>query len=77
MRGRKKAVTARAMLRGRSVIVAGAGLAGLTAAVELLDDGATVTVLEARDRVGGRVWTIRDGFAHGHLDSYKLADTEP
>lgn len=58
-------MAARARLRGRSVIVAGAGLAGLTAAVELLDDGATVTVLEARDRVGGRVWTIRDGFAHG------------
>ena len=25
--------------------------------------GAAVTVIEARDRVGGRVWTIRDGFA--------------
>ena len=52
-------------LRGRSVIVAGAGLAGLTAAVELQDCGAEVTVLEARARVGGRVWTISDGFLHG------------
>ena len=32
-------------LKGRSVIVVGAGLAGLTAAVELQKDGATVTVI--------------------------------
>src|SRR5215831_15754390 len=49
-------------LSGVSVLVAGAGLAGLTAAFDLLEMGATVTVVEARDRVGGRVWTIRDGF---------------
>jgi monoamine oxidase len=46
-----------------SVLVAGAGLAGLTAAFDLAAMGATVTVVEARDRVGGRVWTIRDGFS--------------
>ena len=49
-------------LRGKSVIVVGAGLAGLTAAVELQRRGAAVTVLEGQDRVGGRVLTIRDGF---------------
>src|SRR3989442_557419 len=50
-------------LRGVSVLVAGAGLAGLAAARDLLMRGADVTVVEARDRVGGRVWTLRDGFA--------------
>src|SRR5438874_13823860 len=50
-------------LRGVSVLVAGAGLAGLAAARDLLTRGAAVTVVEARDRVGGRVWTLRDGFA--------------
>jgi monoamine oxidase len=39
------------------VAVAGAGLAGLSAADELRRGGAEVTVLEARDRVGGRVWS--------------------
>jgi monoamine oxidase len=52
-------------LRGVNVIVAGAGMAGLSAAWALQKDGADVTVFDARDRVGGRVWTIRDGFDHG------------
>lgn len=49
-------------LSGVSVLVAGAGLAGLAAARDLIALGATVTVIDVRDRVGGRVWTIRDGF---------------
>ena len=52
-------------LRGRTVIVAGAGLAGLAAARELEKEGARVTILEARDRVGGRVQTLRGIFAGG------------
>lgn len=52
-------------LSGTSVIVVGAGLAGLSAAVRLKKDGARVTLVEARDRVGGRVLTIRNIFADG------------
>jgi monoamine oxidase len=46
---------------GRKVIVLGAGIAGLVAAWELQQAGFAVTVLEARNRVGGRAWTVRDG----------------
>lgn len=42
------------------VVVIGAGAAGLAAARSLHDNGIDVTVLEARDRIGGRVWTIHD-----------------
>jgi monoamine oxidase len=41
------------------VCVVGAGYAGLTAARRLSQGGKTVAVLEARDRVGGRIWTHR------------------
>lgn len=44
----------------RSVIVVGAGLAGLAAARELAARGVKVTVLEARDRIGGRIWTSQE-----------------
>ena len=47
------------------VIVIGAGLAGLTAARELAAAGYDVTVLEARDRVGGRV--LNHTMAGGHV----------
>ena len=41
------------------VIVLGAGLAGLNAALHLQEGGARVQVLEARDQVGGRVHSMR------------------
>ncbi|MCC6284142.1 MAG: FAD-dependent oxidoreductase [Phycisphaerales bacterium] len=46
--------------RGLRVIVVGGGFSGLSAALELTDAGATVTVLEARSRLGGRVLTFTD-----------------
>jgi monoamine oxidase len=49
----------------RKVIVVGAGLAGLAAAYELVANGHDVTVLEARTRPGGRVYTLRSPFADG------------
>jgi len=42
------------------VLVIGAGIAGLSAAYHLAQVGIEATVLEARDRIGGRVWTDRD-----------------
>ena len=42
----------------RRVAVAGAGLAGLHAALLLQDAGHEVIVIEGRDRVGGRIWTL-------------------
>jgi monoamine oxidase len=49
------------------VIVVGAGLSGLVAATEIQVAGHEVVVLEARDRVGGRVYTLREGFAEGQF----------
>ncbi len=51
--------------RPKKVIVIGAGLAGLTTAYELTKAGHEVTVLEARNRAGGRVFTVREPFVDG------------
>jgi monoamine oxidase len=47
------------------IIVVGAGLSGLVSAMRLQEAGHEVVVLEARNRVGGRVLTVRDGFQDG------------
>ena len=49
----------------RKVIILGAGLSGLAAAYELTNAGHDVNVLEARNRPGGRAYTMRDRFADG------------
>src|SRR5229473_3518160 len=52
---------------GVKLLVVGAGLSGLVAATEIQAAGHEVVVLEARDRVGGRVFTLRDGFLDGQF----------
>ena len=54
---------------GRRVVILGAGIAGLVSAWELRKAGFEVTVLEARGRPGGRVWTVRKDtvMEHDHL----------
>ena len=51
--------------RPKRVIIAGAGLAGLSCAWELSKRGHDVVVLEASNRTGGHVRTIREGLADG------------
>jgi monoamine oxidase len=72
------------MTRRREVIVVGAGISGLTAAYRLARAGVDVEVLEARNRVGGRAWSIDVGGArfdagcevldHEHAVLRRLAD---
>ncbi len=56
--------------RGKKVIVLGAGLAGLTAALELHHAGYAVQVLEYNTRIGGRCWTIRGGDRYTELGGH-------
>jgi len=44
----------------KSVLIIGAGMAGLRAGYLLNQEGYQVTTLEARDRIGGRIWTSKD-----------------
>lgn len=50
--------------RSADVLIAGAGVAGLSAAARLREAGLDVIVLEGRDRVGGRIWTIFNEYCH-------------
>jgi monoamine oxidase len=49
----------------KKVVIVGAGMAGLTAAYELLKAGHEPVILEARQRVGGRIYTLREPFSDG------------
>lgn len=54
----------RSETRAARIVVVGAGIAGLTAAHRLVAAGRDVTVLEASERVGGRIRTVRAPFHH-------------
>ena len=54
---------------GRRVVILGAGIAGLTAALELTRAGFGCTILETRGRAGGRSWTLRRGDLVRETDS--------
>lgn len=50
-----------------SVLVVGAGIAGLSAAYRLQQAGVRVKVIEAQNRIGGRMFSLRDKFADGQV----------
>src|SRR5229473_2660987 len=57
--------------KGASVLILGAGLAGMTAALELRAAGYKVQVLEFNSRPGGRNWTLRGGDTFTELGGFK------
>jgi monoamine oxidase len=57
--------------RGASVLILGAGLAGMTAALELRKAGYNVEILEFNSRAGGRNWTLRGGDSFTELGGFK------
>src|SRR6266550_6855786 len=56
--------------KGASVLILGAGLAGMTAALELRKAGYKVQVLEFNSRAGGRNWTLRGGDSFTELGGF-------
>ena len=61
----------------KRVIIVGAGISGLVAGYELSRAGHDVTILEARNRVGGRVFTLRTPFSDGHFADAGAARIPP
>ena len=61
----------------KKVIIIGAGISGLVAGYDLTIAGYDVTILEARDRIGGRVLTIRSPFSNNHYVEGGAARIKP
>ena len=64
--------------RHKDVIILGGGIAGLSAAVHLLDHGVRdILVLEARDRIGGRVHVVEHNGKPLHLGAHWIHQACP
>ncbi|MBJ8148766.1 flavin monoamine oxidase family protein [Bacillus cereus] len=62
----------------KQIIIVGAGISGLVAASLLKEAGHKVTILEANNRIGGRIYTIREPFSRGlyfNAGSMRIPDT--
>ncbi|HJZ20124.1 MAG TPA: FAD-dependent oxidoreductase, partial [Bradyrhizobium sp.] len=59
--------------KGASVLILGAGLAGMTAALELRKAGYNVRILEFNNRPGGRNWSLRGGDRFTELGGFTQA----
>ena len=60
------------MAKGKKVIILGAGLAGMASAYELAKLGYQCTILEARERAGGRVFSARKGSVNEETANGKI-----
>lgn len=60
------------LAKGKKVLILGAGLSGMVAAHELGKMGYQCTILEARNRTGGRVFTVRNGDQSEEIGNGKL-----
>ncbi len=57
--------------KGKKIIILGAGLAGMSAAYELEKLGYDCTILEARERAGGRCFSVRNGSTNNEINQPK------
>ncbi len=60
---------------GKKVLILGAGLCGMTTAYELTKLGYNCTILEARERSGGRCWSVRKGSRNKEVDAQEQIST--
>jgi monoamine oxidase len=67
----KKSDLTRANKNGKKITILGAGIAGMAAAYELGKAGYNCKILEARDRTGGRNWTVRQGTTETEINGVK------
>ena len=68
---RKSDFTLQGRANGTRVLILGAGIAGLTTAYELEKAGYACEILEARERPGGRNWTVRGGTTETEINGVK------